>query len=109
MKKYGSYQDSERRKGNDRRAQERRAGERQKGFKKNNITCERRQVSYVKPFVYYFLQIILLLPVFGMVEMDLNPLRWSLFSYIVSAVWILYATNKLLHVLARQKELLKKR
>lgn len=106
MKKHGSYKDSERRKGNERRVQERRVGERQKN---NNITGERRQVSYVKPFIYYFLQIILLVPVFGMIEMDLNPFQWSLFSYIVSVVWILYATNKLLHVLGRQKELLKKR
>lgn len=72
---------------------------------KSNIVCERRQKSYVKPFIYYFLQILLLIPVFGIFAMNLNPLHWSNFHYVLSLVWILYATKKLFMVLERQNNL----
>jgi hypothetical protein len=78
--------------------------ERKKGNRNSSLTCERRRVSYVKPFIYYFLQIILLVPIFGILEMDLNPLRWSLFSYAISAVWMFYITAKLFRILERQKD-----
>lgn len=72
---------------------------------KSNIVCERRQKSYVKPFIYYFLQILLLIPVLGIFAMNLNPLQWSTFHYVLSLVWILYATKKLFMVLARQSDI----
>lgn len=71
--------------------------------KKNNITGERRQVNFVKPFIYYFLEILLLLPVCGVFELDFNPLKWSGYSYTIAAIWILYITKHLVRVLARQK------
>lgn len=109
MKIHKPHRHVERRKGNERRVQERRANSRPGWYQKNNITCERRQASYVKPFVYFALQIVLLLPVFGIVEMDLNPLRWSVFSYFFAAIWVMYATYKLFRVLGRQKELSQRR
>ncbi len=72
------------------------------GNGKSNCICERRQKSYIKPFIYYFLQILLLIPVLGLFAMNLNPLHWSHFHYVLSLVWILYITKKLLMVLARQ-------
>jgi FtsH-binding integral membrane protein len=70
---------------------------------KNGITCERRQVNFVKPFVYYVLQILLLVPVFGIIDLSFNPMKWSGICYVISAGWILYATKHLFRVLARQK------
>lgn len=81
----------------------RRKREEQKNYSKNYIVSERRQVNYIKPFIYYSLQLLLLVPLFGMIEMDLNPLRWSGYSYAISALWIVYSTKKLLQVLVRQK------
>ena len=78
--------------------------ERKKSKRNSSLTCERRRVSYIKPFIYYFLQIILLVPIFGILEMDLNPLEWSSFSYAVSAVWMFYITAKLFRILERQKD-----
>jgi hypothetical protein len=75
------------------------------GNGKSGIVCERRQKSYVKPFIYYCLQILLLIPVLGIFAMNLNPLHWSNFHYVLSLVWILYATKKLFTVLARQSNM----
>lgn len=75
------------------------------GSGKIGIVCERRQKSYIKPFIYYFLQILLLIPVLGLFAMNLNPLQWSNTFYLLSLVWILYATKKLFIVLARQSNM----
>lgn len=105
MDKPVSRLDTERRKAKERRMSARRKREEEKNYSKNNTVSERRQVNYIKPFIYYFLQLLLLVPLFGMVEMDLNPVHWSGYSYAISAVWIVYSTKKLLHVLVRQKNL----
>lgn len=72
------------------------------GSGKIGIVSERRQKSYLKPFIYYFLQILLLIPVLGIFAMNLNPFQWSTFHYVLSLVWVLYATKKLFMVLDRQ-------
>lgn len=92
---------------NNRRNGERRAYDRRdnelSSNARDNRTFERRKVSYIKPFFYYFLQISLLVPIFGIIELNLNPLQWSAICYGVSTIWILYSTKSLLRVLARQK------
>lgn len=92
---------------NNRRNGERRAYERRDNDLNSNVrdnrVFERRKVSYVKPFFYYFLQISLLIPILGIIELNLNPLQWSAICYGISTGWIIYTTKSLLRVLARQK------
>lgn len=72
-----------------------------KGYVKDSTVCEKREKNYVKPILYYFFHILLPLPVIGLVELDLNPLNWSVYTHLIGAIWVLYATKKLFQVLAR--------
>lgn len=100
--KQGTEQQNINRRSGERRTYERRENNLNSNVR-DNRTFERRKASYIKPFFYYFLQISLLIPIFGIIELNLNPLQWSVICYGVSAIWILYSTKNLLRVLARQK------
>ena len=79
-----------------------RGPERRKVDRRDGRVYERREANYVKPFLYYFLEVSLLYPALSIAELTINPSQWSLVSYGVAAVWALYSTKKLFRVLGRQ-------
>ena len=79
-----------------------RGPERRKVDRRDGRVYERRETNYVKPFLYYFLELSLLYPALSIAELNVDPFEWSGLSYGVAAVWALYSTKKLFRVLARQ-------
>ena len=74
-----------------------------KSGKANTVSKERRQRSLIKPFLYYSLELLLIMIVLGTFEYTMDPREWSKESYFVAALWLAYITKKLIRVLARQK------
>lgn len=72
-----------------------------KGHVQNTTMCEKRERSFTMPIIYYLLHILLPLPVVSLIELDWNPLHWSMYTHLIGAIWVLYATVKLLKVLGR--------
>lgn len=72
-----------------------------KGVLANTTVCEKREKSFAKPFFYYFLHILLPLPIVSLAELEWNPLEWSVYTHLVGAVWVAYVTAKLIRVLGR--------
>ncbi|MCK9373764.1 MAG: hypothetical protein M0P91_11235 [Sulfuricurvum sp.] len=62
---------------------------------------DQREPSLFKPFIYYALEISLLLLIIGTFELSIDPTTWSNVSYIISTMWVTYTTIKLFRVLTR--------
>ena len=62
----------------------------------------RKEPSFIVPFIFELLEMIMIWIVFGVIEGTLDIMQWSLNSYILSSLWSLYTLYKLKKILRRQ-------
>lgn len=72
-----------------------------KGDNADTTVCEKREKSFTKPIIYWLLHVLLPLPVVSLFELEWNPLNWSIYTHLIGAIWVLYATKKLYDVIGR--------
>ena len=62
----------------------------------------RKKPSYLIPFLFEVLELIMIWTVFAIVEASLDITQWSLISYALALIWFFYTIHKLQKVLSRQ-------
>jgi hypothetical protein len=69
-----------------------------------SLTNERRRKhpSYTSPFLFEILELTLIWIVFGLFEGTLDLFAWSMLSYSIAGLWVMYTLHKLNKVLDRQ-------
>ena len=55
----------------------------------------RQTLSYTIPFLYVFFEILLIWISISIIERSINILTWTLLSYLISIIWVLYTFSKL--------------
>lgn len=67
------------------------------------IEKRRKRPSYVIPFLFFFLEMVLMWLLIGIFNWSLDITQWHTVSFAVAAVWIIFSSVKLAIVLKRQK------
>ena len=70
---------------------------------RNFTEKRRREPSFVIPFLFFCLELILMWLVLGLFNWDLDFTHWHALTYPVVLIWSLFSLAKLLIVLKRQK------
>jgi uncharacterized membrane protein (GlpM family) len=66
---------------------------------------ERRKKSYIKPSIYYGLEIIGIYLILSIIQVDINPKEWSIIAFILFFIAFFYFSKRFSIVLARQYNL----
>jgi len=73
-------------------------------MQRNFLEKRRKNPSYIIPFFYLFLELLLMYLFLAFVNWHMDIYEWSFYAYIAFAAWSIYAVLKLYFVLQRQKE-----
>ena len=68
-----------------------------------NKIIERRQKRKFAPAIYFILELILIWLVLTVLEVNYNPMDWTIWSQISMIVFGIYAIFKMLYIYNRQK------
>jgi len=67
------------------------------------IEKRRKKPSYIIPFLFFCLELVLMWLVVGIFNWDLDIRQWHNLSFLVAIIWIIFSSVKLAIVLKRQK------
>jgi len=71
-------------------------------MQRNFMEKRRRRPSFMIPFIFFSLEMILMYLVMSLINWDLNLYQWHIYTYPVVAVWFIYSSFKFYFVLKRQ-------
>jgi hypothetical protein len=72
-------------------------------MQRNFVEKRRKRPSYAMPFLYFFLEMVLMYLTLALLNWNLILTQWSPYSFLVVVLWLLFSSAKLRIVLKRQK------
>lgn len=74
-------------------------------MQRNFMERRRKEPSYIVPIFFFCLEVAIMYLFISLLNWDINPSGWNVYSYIVTSIWFMYICMKFYHVLKRQKKI----
>jgi len=72
-------------------------------MQRNFMEKRRRRPSYLMPLLFFVLEMVLMWLSVSLLNWDTNMKEWSVYTYPIPIIWIIFSITKFFSVLRRQK------